>query len=327
MRRGWPAARTWLALVIVLALALAACGDDDDDGGGGGAERATVTVGVIPIADVAPLFLGRDKGFFEEENLRVETQFAEGGAVIVPSVVKGDFDFGFSNNVSLFLAQSENLPLKIVTQGVLGGANDKEAWANLLVKGDGPIKTPKDLEGRTIAVNTLKNICEVTIKASLEKEGVDVGTLKFQEIPFPDMNPALAADRVDGLCQVEPFVSQGEQEGFRGVDPFYVGTAPNLSVATYFTSDRQIEEDADVVERFIRAMNRSLDYADEHPDEVRKIIPEYTEIPPEAAEAITLPQWSSSLERDTLEKLGSDTRKYGLIDEEPDIEALIHQGE
>jgi len=321
--------RAWLAVCTVLALGVAGCGDDDSDGGGGsgGSERATVTVGVIPIADVAPLFLGRDQGFFDDENLTVKTQFAEGGAVIVPSVVNGDFDFGFSNNVSLFIAQSENLPLKIVTQGVLGGENDKEAWANLMVKKDGPISSPKDLEGKTIAVNTLKNICEVTIKASLEKEGVDVGTLEFQEIPFPDMNGALAADRVDGLCQVEPFVSQGAQEGFRGIDPFYVGTAPNLSVATYFTSDREIEENADVVERFMKAMNRSLDYAAKHEDEVRKIIPEYTEIPPEAAEAITLPQWSSSLELDTLETLGADTKKFGLIDEEPDLEALIHQSD
>ncbi|MGH3327347.1 MAG: ABC transporter substrate-binding protein, partial [Streptomycetales bacterium] len=285
-----------------------------------------VTVGVIPIADVAPLFQGIDKGFFRDEKLNVKTQFAQGGAAIVPSVLSGDFDFGFSNNVSLFIAQSEGLPLKIVTQGVLGGRDDSEAWADLLVRKDGPIKNPQDLEGRTIAVNTLKNICEVTIKATLEKEGVDVSTLKFQEIPFPDMNTALESGQVDGACQVEPFVSLGEQSGFRGVAPFYVGTAPDLSVATYFASQQGIEERPDVVARFARAMDRSFAYASAHPEEIREIIPEYTEIPPEASKVIALPRWSSDMRVATLETLGAATQKYGLIGEPPNLDELIHTG-
>jgi NitT/TauT family transport system substrate-binding protein len=319
-----------LAIVLVFALGVSACGDDDDDGGGGGDggdATAEITVGVIPIADVAPLFLGIDEGFFKEENLEVETQFAEGGAVIVPSVVNGDFDLGFSNNVSMFVAQSEDLPLQIVSQGVLGGATEEEAWGKLLVKDGGDIANAKALEGKTIAVNTLNNICEVTIKASLEAKGVDVSALKFQEIPFPDMNAAIDAGRADAGCQVEPFVSQGEAEGLRSVDAFYVGTAPNLSVATYFTSEQQIAENQDVIDRFVRAMNRSLDFAAENEAAVRKVIPEYTEIPPEAAEAIVLPQWSSSLELDTLETLGGHTRDFGLIDEEPNLDELIYEPE
>ena len=139
--------------------------------------------------------------------------------------------------------------MEIISQGVLGGKTEEEAWADLLVLKDGPIEEPKDLEGKTIAVNTLKNICEVTIKASLEEEGVAVDKLKFAEVPFPDMNAALEAGRVDGACVVEPFVSQGTAGKARGIDPFYVRTAPDLTVATYFTSTQYAEENADVVDR------------------------------------------------------------------------------
>ena len=217
--------------------------------------------------------------------------------------------------------------MKVVTQGVLGGSGPREAWADLLVKKDGPISSPKDLQGKTVAVNTLNNICDITIKASLEKKGVDVSKLKFQEIPFPDMNQAIEAGRVDGGCQVEPFVSQGKATGLRGIDPFYVGTAPDLSVATYFTSQREIDGEKDVVARFTRAMKRSLDYAQGHPAEVRRTIPKYTKIPAKAARSITLPQWSSKLQRGTLETLGSYTRKFGLIKEEPNVGELIYQAD
>jgi NitT/TauT family transport system substrate-binding protein len=318
----WPI----MVVLLVLALAVGACGDDDDDGGdggGGGAEPATLKVGVIPIADVAPLYLGIDKGFFEQEKLTIEPQLAEGGAAITPAVVSGDFQIGFSNTISLLIAASKGVPVEIISQGVLGGKSEEEAWADLLVLKDGPIKQPSDLEGKTIAVNTLSNICEVTIKASLEEEGVDVDSLEFTEVPFPDMNAALEQKRVDGACVVEPFVSQGKAGAARGIDPFYVRTAPDLTVATYFTTKQYAEENADIVDRFVRAMNKSLEYAQSHPDEVRQILLDYTEIPPEAAEAIKLPIWRTDLNEPTIERLSELSVKYGLIEEEPDLNELI----
>jgi NitT/TauT family transport system substrate-binding protein len=312
-------------VALACTVGATACGDDDDGGGGGGAEPATLNVGVIPIADVAPLYLGIDKGFFKEQQLTIKPQLAEGGAAITPAVVSGDFQIGFSNTISLLIAASEDLPVQIISQGVLGGKSEEQAWADLLVLKDGPIKEPKDLEGKTIAVNTLKNICEVTIKASLEQENVAVDTLEFTEVPFPDMNAALEAGRVDAACVVEPFVSQGKAGKARGIAPFYVRTAPDLTVATYFTSTQYAEENADVVDRFVQAMNKSLTYADSHPDEVRKVLLDYTEIPPEAAEAIKLPVWRPDLNEPTIEKLSELSVKYGLIEEQPDLEELIRE--
>jgi NitT/TauT family transport system substrate-binding protein len=327
MRKGLGLRVAALLLALAFAVGIAACGDDDDGEGGGGGDGGptTLRVGVIPIADVAPLYLGMKKGFFEEEQLTLKPQLAEGGAAITPAVVSGDFQIGFSNTISLLIAASQDLPVQIISQGVLAGKTEEDAWADLLVLKDGPIKEPQDLEGKTIAVNTLKNICEVTIKASLEKEGVAVDTLEFAEVPFPDMNAALEAGRVDGACVVEPFVSQGKAGAARGIDPFYVRTAPDLTVATYFTSTQYAEQNADVVDRFVSAMNRSLTYAQSHPDEVRDVLLEYTEIPPEAAEAIKLPVWRPDLNEPTIELLSELSLKYGLIEEQPDLDELIRE--
>jgi NitT/TauT family transport system substrate-binding protein len=315
-------------LAIALALAcVAAIGSCGDDSGGGSDSSGTTTlkVGVIPIADVAPLYVGIDKGFFKEQNLKIEPQLAEGGAAITPAVVSGDFQIGFSNTISMLIAASKDLPIQIISQGVLGGKDESEAWADLLVLKDGPIEDGKDLEGKTIAVNTLNNICEVTIKASLEKDGVDVDKLKFAEVPFPDMNAALEQKRVDGACVVEPFVSQGKAGAAKGIDPFYVRTAPDLTVATYFTTKQYAEENAETVDGFVKAINKSLEYAQSHPDEVRKALLDYTEIPPEAAEQIKLPIWRTDLNEPTIELLSQLSKKYGLIEEEPDLNELIRQ--
>ena len=321
VRRGW-----FVALGIAAALVAGGCGDDEEESGGGGgqtAEQTTLTVGVIPIADVAPLYLGIKQGFFEEQNLKIEPQLAEGGAAITPAVLSGDFQIGFSNTISLLIAASKDLPVSIISQGVLGGKNEEEAWADLLVLKDGPIQDPKDLEGKTIAVNTLSNICEVTIRKSLSDMGVDDTKLKWAEVPFPDMNAALEAKRVDGACVVEPFVSQGKAGKAMGIDPFYVNTAPDLTVATYFTSKQYAEENPDVVERFVTAIKQSLDYAQQNPDAVRDILLEYTQIPPEAVANIKLPQWRQDITTDTVELLSQLSLEYGLIESEPDLNELI----
>jgi NitT/TauT family transport system substrate-binding protein len=318
------------ALVVAVGMLATGCGGDSEESGGGGGESAkpvTLKIGLIPIADVAPVFLGQKKGFFEEQDIKLDPQFAAGGAAITPAVVSGDFDIGFSNTVSLLIAGSKNLPVQIIAPGVFGDSSDEKVWEDLLVKKDGPIKSAKDLEGKTIAVNTLNNICGVTINASLEKEGVDPDKLKYTEIPFPEMVPALQKGRVDGACVVEPFVSQGKATGMKGIDPFYFNTAPDLTVAAYFASKEYIAKNKDVVDRFTTAMKKSLDYAQAHPDEVRGVLTEYTEIPAEAAQKINLPQWKSDLTTDTIEQLSSLSKKYGYLEEEPDLNELIRQEE
>ena len=124
---------------------------------------------------------------------------------------------------------------------------------------------------------------------------------------------------------MEPFVSQGKAAGMKGIDPFYAATAPNLTVATYFASKELIEQKPELVDRFKAAMEKSLEYSQDNPDAVRAVLPEYTEIPPEAAEKINLPSWQPELTEDTIAKLSELSLKYGYIDEEPDLDELIRR--
>ena len=292
-------------------------------GGGGQADVQTLKVGVIPIADVAPLYLGMDKGFFEEEGLKISPQLAEGGAAIVPSVVSGDYQIGFSNTTSLIIAGSKKLPIQIISQGVLGGTGPDDAWDGVMVPKGSDVKDIKDLEGKTVAVNTLNNVSQVVVNTALEKAGADYKKVKYVEVPFPDMNAALESGRVDAAFEVEPGYSGALAAGSKSVSNAYEEMAPNYTVATYFASKQYIGESRDVVDRFVRAMQKSLDYASSHDDEARAIVGTYTEIPQEVVDKMKLPVWKSDLNEPTIEQTIEAATKYGFIEEAPSLDDLI----
>jgi len=311
-----------LAVVSVLAATLTGCSREDDGGPSG--DTVTIQVGVPPVVDVAPLYLGRQKGFFAEEKLNVEPRVTTGGNII-PSVVSGDFQFGWVNATSVVIARSKGLPLRMLRRGVRGGVKPEDSGAGILVKGDGPVAEAKDLEGRTMSVAALQSVSTLTATAALEKRGVDVSKVKFLEVPFPEAVAALTSGRVDSAFVAEPFLTVGLRAGHRSVSHPISETAPNFIIASYFMTEKYLADHGDVVARFDRAVNKSFDYAAAHPQEARAVLSSFTEIPPAVAETMLLPDFSAYSDLSTLELTTELAKKYGYITDRPSVSELVYQ--
>jgi NitT/TauT family transport system substrate-binding protein len=211
-----------------------------------------------------------------------------------------------------------------VSNGVASTGVDGKDYSGIVVKADSPIRTAADLAGKNVSVNTLKNIGDTTVRASVRKAGGDPKAVKFTELPLPDMAPALAGNRVDAIWVVEPFLTQAlGQSGNRMIASNYVDAAPNLTVATYFTSTKLASENPDLVKRFTAAMRKSLEYADAHPDEVRAVLASYTQIAADVAAKLVLPKWPAEINRNSLQTLATLAVGDGLIDKAPDLNALL----
>jgi NitT/TauT family transport system substrate-binding protein len=238
-------------------------------------------------------------------------------------VVAGDQEIGFSNVVSLMLGQTQDLPVKIISQGIQATDDPENDTAAIAVKGSSDIQEPADLEGKTIAINTLNNISQLTVTAALDKEGVDTSTLHFVEVPLPDMVGQLEAGQIDAAGLVEPFVTTGKNAGERMIIYDRVATEPKMTVATYFTSDSYLQSNPDVVDSFVKAINKSLEYATDHPDEARQAIANYTQIPPDVLADVVLPLWQKDLNVDSIKNTAQLMVDQGISDSEPDVDKLI----
>jgi NitT/TauT family transport system substrate-binding protein len=309
-----------LAALLFILLA-AACGDEEGAGEASGPARLSVQ----DTAGVPSAFLeyGVQEGFFKERDLDVKVTPSQGGATVVPAVVSGDSDIAGSNLVSVLLAQGKDIPVKIVAPGTFVRGKRSQDFSAILATGDGDIRSPKDLEGKTLAVNTLKNVAELAAKASLAKQAVDVSEIELAEVDFPDMNGALAEGRVDAAFQIEPFVSLALKEGHRVIDRPYVGTKPGLQIGCYFTSEQYLSQNEDVVERFREGVADTAAAIAEDPAAFREFLPEASEIPPPAAQKAILPAWKAENDQASLDLTAELMERYGVVDEKPDTSDAV----
>ena len=312
---------TLVATTTALAV-LAGCGGSDDRGtAASGPDK--VAVGVIPIVDVAPIYLGKQQGFFEDEGIDLSLETGQGGAAIVPGVASGQFQFGFSNITSLLIASSKGLPIEVVAAGNSSTGKVGADFGAVVVPAGSSIKKPSDLVDKTVAVNTLNNIGSTTINKVVGDDGGDPTGIKYVELGFPDMPGALAKKQVDAAWVVEPFLSITVAQGATPVAWNFAGTDPDLMIAAYFTSEKTAKSDPDLVKRFTAAMNKSLEYADGHPDEVRKVLSTYTSVDAATAAKLTLPRWPTQIDEHSFDLLADLAVQDGALEKKPDIAALL----
>lgn len=320
------------AVFAATLLVTAACGGDGNGNGNGGDDSNgdnpggvdVISVGVIPIVDVAPLFLGIEQGFFADQNIEIETDTAAGGAEIVPGVESGQWDFGFSNILSMMIAHNAGIGIQVVSNGNNSTGDPEADFGSLMVRNDSVVQNPAELEGSTIAINTLNAIADIVVRASILEAGGDPDAVNFVALPFPEMPAALANGDVDAVFAVEPFQTAIRDGDIgRSIASSWVDAAPDLTVAVYFTSSRLASENPDLVRRFVTAMQQSLAYANDNPDAVREIIPTYTPIEPDVAAALTLPAWPAEINRASAEQLAQRALDAGLLEEMPDLDALL----
>ena len=325
MRRLAP-----LSLAIGVALVASACGGSDSPsssgGGGGGSSEGEVdqvTVGVIPIIDTAAVFLGDEKGFFKERGIELNIELAQGGAAIVPAVLSGQTQFGFSNNVSMIIAASEGVPIQLVAPGVASTGNDGEDFQGVAVPGDSPAQTAADLETATIGVNTLNNICGVSINESIRKAGGDPSGVNYVEVPAPDMVAALNSGQIEAACLGEPFLGNFLRSGGRVVASNFVDVAEDATIASWFTSKKLAQEDPDLVKRFTEAMIESSEYTNDHLDEARATVTTYTKLTQEQVDSLVMGVYPTEFNRESIERIAELAKEDGLIDEVPDLDELL----
>lgn len=282
-----------------------------------------IRVGHLPIADCAQLYVAIEKGFLEEEGIEVDRIVLASGVKILEALASNSIDVGFSAVAPLILSKARNLDFMALTGGPAENVDHQEHA--VLVKKDSPIKTPKDLEGKTIGIVAFRSIDEPFVKEWLELHGVDVSKVRFHEIRFPQMEPTLLTGQVDAVAAIEPFVTKARLGGKTRVLGYnYTEVQPYTEIASFNANRSWIQKNPKLAKRFQKAFKKATAYANEHPDEVKTMLTKYTKLSPELAKEITLPLYTDKLSTDSLDSVMQLMLKWKIMESTVKVSDLIY---
>ena len=275
--------------------------------------QAKGKLGYMKIVDNAALFVAIDKGFFKAEGLELETVPMAGGAVIVQGVTSGDLQFGWTNVISLYQAHVEGFDFKLIAGGATNVKGTNETHA-LEVPKTSPVVRAKDLEGKTVAVNTLNNIVHLMVMAWIDKNGANSSKVKFVEVPFPQMEAALVGGKIDAASVHEPFATAAVEKGVTRVLANPWGEVlPKFLIASWFASDKWIQKNKQMAQAFVRAINRGIDAIRSDPAGSRSAMVKWAGLNPDLAGKIGLPTFDKRISEKDLQATIDLTAKYKMI--------------
>jgi len=166
------------------------------------AQASPLRFAASPAATQAEAYYADQLGFFKKAGITITNTIVARGAAAVEGVISGDFDIGSSTPPNIANAIVHGVPLRVIAPGPVYA---EPPPFDLCVAKDSPIHTAGDFANVTIAVQTLSDDLTLGILAWLDQNHVDTTKVKFVEMPFPAMAPALARGEVAGAGIVEPY--------------------------------------------------------------------------------------------------------------------------
>ena len=223
-------------------------------------DQVTVQLKWLHSAQFAGIYVAQAQGYYAEENINLTINpggIGDDGLInAVDRVVSGQAQFGIWSGDSLLTAYEQGQPVKAVA--TIFQINPT-AYFSLAESG---IETPADLAGKRVAVGD-GNLLLPTVLSS-----VDLTLDDIEVIPLTfDMSPLLNGDVDVWTGYLTEQVAGLKAEGHE----LNVILAYDYGAFIYsdilFTSDTLIQDNPDLVQRFVRATMRGWEYALAHPDE------------------------------------------------------------
>lgn len=269
-------------------------------------------VGAAANDDFAEPYYARDLGFFRDAGLDVDLQTFSSGAAAADGVIGGSLDIAITTPLLLANGFLRGVPFAIVAAGPL--ATPQAATTLLVVAKDGPIHSAADLVGKTVGINVLHTVLQLSLDAYLEANNVAPSSVQTVEVTFPSEAPAIARGTIQAAVLVEPFLAEALQRGeIRELANPYRYIAPQFLVGAWFTSRRFASQHPDLVQRFVQVIYRTARWANANNAQSAAILAKYTRIPPQVIRTMTRATFAEHMDPADMQALLDVAHRDGLL--------------
>ena len=278
----------------------------------------------------APQYVALNRGFFEDEGLKINLSTAQGADKVATALLSGDADIGLCGGEATIYVYKEGKEDYLVNFAHL----TKRDGTFLLGREADPDFTLQDVKGKTIIGGRKGGMPEMALEWVLKQNnilpGVDVDI--DTSIQFAAMAGAFIGGIGDYVTLFEPTALAVEQEGYGHVVASIGVECGELPYTIFNASKSYIEKNPDIIQKFTNAIYKGQIWVDESdPEDIAKEIASFfpeTSIEDLAAVVKRYKEQDSwktepKIEKEPFERMQDIMEYAGVLDERVPYDKLV----
>jgi len=291
------------------------------------AARAQTTIplkiGIIPAEICGQIIYGVESGYFTRAGLDVQTETFSSGGAIAAALAGGALDIGMVDLTSMINAHVHGVPFIGLAPALV---NSSEAPTfGIVVRGDSNIHVAKDFNNKSIGVNGLNNIAQVSAMAWIDNNGGDSKSVKFVELPLPAKAAAIKAGTIDASLDTEPFLTYGLDQGFR---VFLMEVKPIASpylLDLFAATQDWAQQNRPAVTKFLAAMRATSVWANANRVLTAPMLAKATHIPLDVVQRMRRGIFAVDNDPKLIQPVIDAVVRYGIIEKGFPASELIYK--
>ncbi|MDF2550183.1 MAG: hypothetical protein K0S07_1250 [Chlamydiales bacterium] len=242
------------AAPLLLLIALASCQNATPT-----AEKTRLMLDWLPNPDHVPLYVGLEQGYFQEEGIDLDILKVRDPGDVIPYLTSKQAEIGITYMPRTLESMSRGARVKL-----LGSLFDEPL--NCFIFRKGAFHKPEDLSQAVIGTSG-SSFGKIFLNAVYKTRGIEP---KATIVVNFDIAAALASKRVDAVygaywnIQPEQLKAMNIETGFFRIGEFGI---PNYLELIFVAAEGSKQAEKDFVEKFQRALQKSIDYSCQHPEE------------------------------------------------------------
>lgn len=295
------------ALVLVAA---SACSSSPTASAAARLEKTTIVVGATPAEAVTPLYVAAQQGIFKAHglNVKIENIQSTASAEILPELLSGQLDVAGGQVTTFISAQASGEgKFRVLASGMEIGPSVNQILA---LPGNG-INNPRDLAGRTVAVNAATGDGVLLTDALLATYGIPRGSVHFVTVAFPQMNNFLQANTSDAVYTTEPYLTEMEQHGAQAVADLDQGAAQSIMVGGFTATAAWAKKYPHTAAAFTASIDQAAELADTNITDVQRAFQVYLDTSPAIADVMATGTFPTSVSVAKLQQVADLMSEFG----------------
>ncbi|HEY3916486.1 MAG TPA: ABC transporter substrate-binding protein [Stellaceae bacterium] len=285
--------------------------------GAAAADLQKLSVGYVPVADFAPLFVAKDKGFFEQHGLDVTLTKILLASNVPGALVAGGLDIRMGTPPMLLVTNESGLDFQAIA--AVSRLEKDNPFISLIARPQANIKVAADLKGKKLGVPGFNSSMDITFRKWLMDRNVQPSEVNFVEAIFPQMHDELAGGQLDAALVIEPFRTLILKDGTGvNVRDYMSDLSSDMVAAIWMAKADWIAAHRDIVAGFRAGLAQGIADLQANPPEFQTIQLKYLGFASPAK-----PDWSLKISQADLAFFADVSKQVGLIHQPPQLDKLI----